>query len=348
MELSYYRTPRTSVEVLVPSEYAKLFTQKQLQRMLILACKHRAREAAKAVSKRTSRDRNGSKRMGQGLPAETPKVSLGHVKQCDGGASLTPVKSKRALRRKRRRAAKKAKAKTGTIPVKKAGPTTQMEVPKGRASYLSSLLSGVSSVKSKWDDEHIPKTKNAPGTSEGKFTLTSMTPAECRGLTDAKYHPLTGSHLGAHGFCTFSRQGCGACSICAGKYTHALWNKRFDLVNSSRVIKVESMNLPESDEMASASATEPPGFWVPEEIQAPRENARPIKRCDVATLARVTPVVRMLRQVDPTLVDHRLLWEAAFRTVFPQRKCAYPFGCFGELDGMGKPGNWASFVYSLA
>nr|AGT42202.1 polyprotein [Grapevine fanleaf virus] len=327
-----FSSPRVSLEILVPTKYAKLFTLKQLTRMLALSCKHRARQAANPVSKRTSRDRNGSKTMGQGPPAVDPRVSKGHKQQTDGGGSLPPVKSKRALRReKRRTAAKKAKAKAGTQPVIKAGPCVQASMEPKRASYLSSLLSNPSGAKAKMGALSKPsQTKNAPRASEGGFTLTSISPAECREEAARRFHPITGTPKGTAGFCVRSREGCGSCAACESRQAQLRFLGSFDRINTTRVIRVDSVNQESSDDMASPSASEPTGFWAPAEKQAPREG-RPIRRCDVVTLARVTPVLRMLRQVDPTFVDNRLLWEAAHRTVFPQRKCAYPFGCFGDL-----------------
>ena len=334
MDFPYKRnSPRVSVEILVPAKYAKLFTLKQLTRMLALSCKHRARQAGNPVSKRTSRDRNGSKTMGQGPPAVGPRVSKGHKQQSDGGASLAPVKSKRAIRREKRRvAAKKAQAKTETTLVQKAGLFVQ--APKGpkQATYLSSLLLKPSGAKPKMGAmSKPPQTNNAPRSNEGGFTLTAITPAECRTEAARRFHPITGTFKGAPGFCMRSREGCGSCAACEAKLVQLGFNRSFDQINTSRVIRVDSMKKESSDDMASPSASEPVGFWAPAEKQASPEEGRPIKRCDVVTLARVTPVVRMLRKVDPTFVDNRLLWEAAHRTVFPQRKCAYPHGCFGDL-----------------
>nr|AYA22301.1 non structural protein [Grapevine fanleaf virus] len=330
--VSSFHSPRVSVEILVPTKYAKLFTLKQLTRMLALSCKHRARQAANPVSKRTSRDRNGSKIMGQGPSAVGPQVSKGHKQQCDGGASLAPVKSKRAVRReKRRAAAKKAKAKTETTLVQKAGPRVQTPKALKQASYSSSLLLNPSGVQSKMGTlSKFPKTKNAPRSNEGGFTLTSITPVECREEAARRFHPITGTFRGAPGFCVRSREGCGSCAACEAKLVQLGFCRSFDQIGTSRVIRVDSMKKESSDDMASPSASEPVGFWAPAEKQAPREG-RPIRRCDVVTLARVTPVLRMLRKVDPTFVDSRLLWEAAHRTVFPQRVCVYPHGCFGDL-----------------
>nr|ABB03715.1 satellite-encoded protein [Arabis mosaic virus] len=324
-------SPRVSVEILVPTKYAKLFTLKQLARMLALSCRHRARQAVNSVSKRTSRDRNGSKTMGQGPPAVGPQVSKGHKQQFDGGASLAPVKSKRAARReKRRAAAKKAKAKAETTLVKKGGPSVHAPVRPKQATYLSSLLSNPLGAKPKMGTlSKSPQTKNAPRVNEGGFTLTSISPAECRAESGRRFHPLTGTCLGNLGFCTRSREGCGSCAACEARSAHRGFDRSFDVIGTSRVLRVDSMKAETSDDMASPSASEPVGFWAPAEKQAPREG-RPIKRCDVVTLARVVPVMRMLRKVDPTLVDNRLLWEAARQTVFPQRKCAYPVGCFGD------------------
>nr|CUS01854.1 hypothetical protein [Grapevine fanleaf virus satellite RNA] len=330
-ESSFTRSPRVSMELLVPSEYARLFSKEQLERMLALTCKHRARQAAQAVSKRTSRDRNGSKIMGQGPPAVAPRVSLGHKQQLDGGASLTPMKSKRAVRRARRRAAaKKAKAKAGTLPVQKVGHSgVQTVVPKGRASYLCSLVSGVSHSKTKMGvSSPPPQTKKAPITNKGGFTLTPISPVECRERAARRFHPITGTFRGSSGFCSHSREGCGECRACVDKFCSLRLLASFDRIGTTRVIQVDAVNGDPTGEMDSPSATEPPGFWAPAEMQAPSGEGRSLKRCDVVTLARVTPVLRMLRKADPTLVDSKLLWESAFRTVFPQRKCAYPHGCF--------------------
>nr|WAX26208.1 MAG: P3 [Grapevine fanleaf virus satellite RNA] len=332
---SFTHSPRVPMELLVPTEYARLFSKKQLERMLALTCKHRARQAAQAVSKRTSRDRNGSKIMGQGPSAVAPRVSLGHKQQYDGGASLAPMKSKRAVRRARRRAAaKKAKAKAGTLPVQKVGPSRVQTVGSmGRASYLSSLVSGALNSKSKMEVVSSPsQTKKAPIVGKGGFTLTSITPVECREREGRRFHPITGSfqsgNVALNAFCTRSREGCGKCNACVDKYCARSFATSFDRIGTSRVIQVEAVNGDPSGEMDSPSAVEPPGFWAPAEMQAPSGEGRSLKRCDVVTLARVTPVLRMLRRADPTLVDSKLLWESAFRTVFPQRKCAYPYGCF--------------------
>nr|ABB03716.1 satellite-encoded protein [Arabis mosaic virus] len=328
---SSLHSPRVSVEILVPTKYAKLFTLKQLTRMLALSCKHRARQAVNPVSKRTSRDRNGSKTMGQGPPAVGPQVSKGHKQQFDGGASLAPVKSKRAARReKRRAAAKKAKAKAETTLVKKGGLSVHTPMRPERATYLSSLLSKSIGVKPKMGTlSKSPQTKNAPRVNEGGFTLTSISPAECREESNRRFHPITGTFMGTQGFCLRSRERCGSCAACESRSAQLGFDRSFDMIGTSRVLRVGSMKKETSDDMASPSATEPAGFWAPAEKQAPREG-RPIKRCDVVTLARVVPVLRMLRKVDPTFVDNRLLWEAAHQTVFPQRKCAYPVGCFGD------------------
>nr|WAX26215.1 MAG: P3 [Grapevine fanleaf virus satellite RNA] len=331
MNPPFAHSPRVPMELLVPSEYARLFSKKQLERMLALACKHRARQAAQAVSKRTSRDRNGSKIMGQGPSAVAPRVSLGHTQQSDGGASLTPMKSKRAVRRARRRAAaKKAKAKTGTSPVQKVGPLrVQTGGSMGRARYLSSLVAGASPSRTKMEVVSSPsQTKKAPIVGKGDFTLTSITPVECRERAGRRFHPITGSFRPVSGFCTYSREGCGECKACVDKQCSLKFAMSFDRIGTSRVIQVDAVNGDLSGEMDSPSATEPPGFWAPAEMQAPSGEGRSLKRCDVVTLARVIPVLRMLRRADPTLVDSKLLWESAFKTVFPQRKCAYPHGCF--------------------
>ncbi|BAA00343.1 unnamed protein product [Grapevine fanleaf virus satellite RNA] len=327
-----FHSPRISLEILVPTKYAKLFTLKQLSRMLALSCKHRARQAANPVSKRTSRDRNGSKTMGQGPSAVAPQVSKGHNQQVDGGVCLAPVKSKRAVRReKRRTAAKKAtnKAKTETKLVKKGGSSIHAPKAPKRTSYLSSLLSSPSGAKAKMGAlSKPPQTKNAPDANEGGFTLTAITPAECRAEARRRFHPITGSSRGPYGFCTRSREGCGVCADCVEKKAHLDFNRSFDTIGTSRVIRVDSMMEEVAEDLASPSVLEPSGFWAPAEKQAPSGEGHSRRRCDVVTLARVTPVLRMLRKVDPTLVDNRLLWEAAFRTVFPQRKCVYPHGCF--------------------
>nr|ARO69969.1 polyprotein [Grapevine fanleaf virus satellite RNA] len=325
-------SPRVSVEILVPAKYAKLFTLKQLTRMLVLSCKHRARQAANPVSKRTSRDRNGSKIMGQGPTAVGPQVSKGHKQQFDGGASLAPVKSKRAVRReKRRAAAKKARAKTETTLVKRGGPSVHAPQRREQAIYSSSLLSNAAGAKTRLGAlSRPPQTNNAPRANEGGFTLTSISPVECREEAARRFHPITGTFRGAPGFCARSREGCGSCTACVDRQIQLGFNRSFDAIGTSRVIRVDSMKGEAADDMASPSASEPVGFWAPAEKQAPTREGRPIKRCDVVTLARVVPVLRMLRKVDPTFVDNRLLWEAAHRTVFPQRKCAYPAGCFGD------------------
>uniref|UniRef100_A0A4D6EB14 Satellite-encoded protein n=2 Tax=Arabis mosaic virus TaxID=12271 RepID=A0A4D6EB14_ARMV len=339
---SFTHSPRVPTELLVPTEYARLFSKKQLERMLALACKHRARQAAQAVSKRTSRDRNGSKIMGQGPSAVAPRVSLGHKQQSDGGASLTPMKSKRAVRRARRRAAaKKAKAKTGTLPVQKVGPSRVQAVGStGRASYLSSLVLGASNSKTKMEVvSSPPQTKRAPIVDKGGFTLTSITPAEARKRAGCSFHPITGSfrsgNVALNAYCTRSREGCGECKACVDKYCSLRFARSFDQIGTSCVLQVEAVNGDPAGEMDSPSATEPLGFWAPAEMQAPSGEGRSLKRCDVVTLARVTPVLRMLRRADPTLVDSKLLWESAFRTVFPQRKCAYPHGCFTSGSNSG-------------
>lgn len=271
--------------------------------------------------------------MGQGPPAVAPRVSKGHKQQSDGGASLAPVKSKRAVRReKRRAAAKKAQAKAGTTPVQKGGPRVHAPKVQKQAPYLSSLLSKPSGVKARMGtSSKSPRTKNAPGVNEGGFTLTSISPAESRAESGRRFHPITGTFRGAPGFCTRSREGCGTCRACESRLAQLGFARSFDQIGTSRVIRVDSVKDETSDCMASPSASEPEGFWAPAEKQAPRREGQPIRRCDVVTLARVTPVLRMLRKVDPTFVDDRLLWEAAHRTVFPQRKCAYPHGCFGDL-----------------
>ena len=272
--------------------------------------------------------------MGQGPPAVGPRVSKGHKQQSDGGVSLAPVKSKRAVRReKRRAAAKKAQAKAGTTPVQKGGPRVHASKGQKQATYLSSLLSNPSGAKAKMGALSKPsQTKNAPVANEGGFTLTSISPVECRAETARRFHPITGTFKGAPGFCVRSREGCGNCAACESKQAQLGFNRSFDLIGTSRVLRVDSMNVESSDDMASPSASKP--YWfdpAPVEKQARTREGRPIKRCDVVTLARVVPVLRMLRKVDPTFVDNRLLWEAAHQTVFPQRKCVYPFGCFGDL-----------------
>nr|WAX26207.1 MAG: P3 [Grapevine fanleaf virus satellite RNA] len=300
--------------------------------MLALSCKHRARQAANPAGKRTSRDRNGSKIMGQGPSAVGPQVSKGHKQQTDGGASLAPVKSKRAMRREKRRvAAKKAQAKTETTLVKRGGLLVHAPKHTEPAIYLSSSLSRAAGAKTRLGaSSKPPQTNNAPRANEGGFTLTSISPVECRAESARRFHPLTGTFIGSSGFCTRSREGCGSCATCVDKLTRRRFEQSFDVIGTSRVIRVDSMKEETADDMASPSASEPAGFWAPAEKQAPTREGRPIKRCDVVTLARVVPVLRMLRKVDPTFVDNRLLWEAAHRTVFPQRKCAYPAGCFGD------------------
>ncbi|BAA00564.1 hypothetical protein [Arabis mosaic virus large satellite RNA] len=341
-----FSSPRVSVEILVPTKYAKLFTLKQLTRMLVLSCKHRARQAANPVSKRTSRDRDGSKIMGQGPPAVGPRVSKGHKQQSDGGASLAPVKSKRAVRREKRRCRKKGATKAGTTPVQKGGHCVHASKGQKQATYLSSLLSNPSGAKSRMGAvSKPPQTKNAPDASKGGFTLTAISPAECRKETARRFHPITGTFKGAPGFCTRSREGCGVCAACEAKLAQLGFDRSFDSIGTSRVIRVDSMKEETSDDMASPSATEPVGFWAPAEKQAPRWEGQPIKRCDVVTLARVTPVLRMLRKVDPTFVDNRLLWEAAHSDSFSSAQVRIPLVALatrGREDCCG-----TSFVYSL-